>query len=89
MSDENGNTPEEKGTDAMDQKENTAVIKNGIMTVVLNFENDSAAFAKAIGSLELAKDLVKNYFGKKAMVDSIMKERSTLIRPNGAPKEIA
>lgn len=66
----------EAGTDT--KKLNGAVIKDGVMTVQIYLESSESAFACAIGSLVLAQDVVKNYFGKKAMSEAAAKARASM-----------
>lgn len=59
------------------KKMNQAFIKDGMMIVNLYLEESDSAFASAIGSLVLAQDLIKNYFGRKAMAEAAAKARTT------------
>jgi len=63
---------------------NSAVVKDGVMTVTLYLERSDAGFAEAIGSLDLSKDLVKNYFTQKTLAEAALRARSTMriIRPS-------
>jgi hypothetical protein len=65
------------------KQQNQAIIKDGVMDVRIYLENSEVAFACAVGSLDLAKDLVKNYFGKKALQEAAQKAVLTnkIIRP--------
>jgi hypothetical protein len=84
MSNENdGQNPTEEVKEPEPPKQNTSRIENGVMTITLylEVEGDDFTFQKAIGGLELSKDLVKNYFGQKAMVEQAMKQRNKLITP--------
>jgi len=66
----------EAGTEHVERL-NQALIKDGVMVVNIYLEDSKSPFATAIGSLELAKDLVKNYFGKKMMSEAAAKARTT------------
>ena len=88
MSKKNGNgdsgapteaPPEETAEKAVEQ--NAYAIEEGVMTMTIYLENDPSAFVKAIGSLVLAQDLVKNYFGNKAVADAAIKARNAIIKP--------
>lgn len=71
-------TPAVPGTDQPEpEKNNQAVIKDGVMTVTIYLEKSKSDFACGIGSLDLAKDLIKNYFGRKSMADAAAKARLT------------
>lgn len=88
MAEENGNgkiTDEEKAKaiDMVPEKEapcpdNEAFIEGNVMTVKIYLWGD-AAFAKSIGAMELAKDLVKSHFGAMAMRKQM--ERPRIIKP--------
>jgi hypothetical protein len=60
---------------------NRAIIDNGICTVTLHLERSDSAFAESVGSLELAKDLIKNYFMQKQMREAVLKKTNGIIKP--------
>lgn len=68
---------EPTGVDPNLPRLNRAVVVDGIMTVTLFLSDDEAGFAKAIGSLVLAQDMVKSHFAQKAMREKV----SGIIRP--------
>lgn len=86
----NDNKPEESKAEVpadekikVELRLNKAAIQDGVMTMVLYLEESDSDFAKAIGSLVLAQDMVKGYFTKKMVREQLEKERvmSKIIRP--------
>jgi hypothetical protein len=71
------------GVQGKEFPKNQTRIENGVMTLVLylDVEGDDSTFIKAIGSLELSKDLVKSYFANKAAAEAIVRQRQGLIKP--------
>jgi hypothetical protein len=76
MSDDN-EKPEEAKREVPQQ--NQAIIRDGVCTVTLHLERSDSAFAESVGSLELAKDLIKNYFMQKQMREAVLRKTNGLI----------
>lgn len=60
---------------------NECYIEDHVMVLKMYLWGD-AAYAKTVGSLELAKDVVKNHFTALAAANMLKRQKTGIIRPN-------